>query len=162
MEPNSLTHLKKHRDRKTTALPVFQGSGWKIKRYAICADGRSIDPPVVEAAVGSAIERLPLPGQLSDPNSNHGVALQIVHFAEVAVVSPIFIWQWGSVLANILQIRANWETPTKFNDGVAGVVGCVWEMKVVSFEVSAWTETMLSGHGDARDNLENYLRTTLG
>lgn len=48
--------------------------------------------------------------------------------------SPVFYWQWGSVLANLDQTRASWEEPTVFGDGIKEVVGCIWEMDVVSFE----------------------------
>ena len=38
-----------------------------------------------------------------DRTGNHAVGFKIVHFAEVAIVSPLFYWQWGSVLTKIVQ-----------------------------------------------------------
>ncbi|VAX31526.1 hypothetical protein MNBD_NITROSPINAE05-195, partial [hydrothermal vent metagenome] len=82
---------------------------------------------------------------------------QIIHFAETAVVSPVFYWQWGSVLANIEQMRAKWEAPTIFGDGMREIVGCIWEMNVVSFEIDAWKNTLLNNVGTPAERLAVYL-----
>ncbi|MBG6202121.1 hypothetical protein IWQ48_003264 [Labrenzia sp. EL_13] len=41
------------------------------------------------------------------PDAN-GMGFQIVHFAQVTVVAPVFYWQWGIVLSKIGQMRAYW------------------------------------------------------
>ena len=101
--------------------------------------------------------RLPQAGNLGAPGGNHGVGFQLVHFAEVAVVSPVFYWMWGTVLANIQQMRAQWETPTDFEDGVNEVVGCIWELEIITFEVQSWKTTMLSETGPPDLRLQHYL-----
>lgn len=76
---------------------------------------------------------------------------------QVAVVSPVFYWQWGNVLAKIEHMRAKWETPTEFEDHVKEVVGCIWEMDVVSFEINAWKATVLNDVGSPAERLATYL-----
>jgi hypothetical protein len=72
-----------------------------LKGYAILADGSALDEAISRAAAEEALRRLPRAGSLKDETGNQGVGFQIVHFAEVAIVSPVFYWQWGSVLAKI-------------------------------------------------------------
>lgn len=151
-------HLQPFQSRKTFALPLVAQSGWRLKQYAIVAGRREFDEEVASAATLEAISRLPVVGKIEDDTANHGVGFQIIHFAEVAVVSPVFFWQWGSVLASIHQLRASWENPTHFDDGVQEVVGCVWEMDVVCFEVTAWKNTVLNDVGTPAERLDEYLR----
>ncbi len=129
-----------------------------MKRYAILADDRAFSNEVAAAATATAFDRLPQAGTLVDADGNHGVGFQLIHFAETAVVSPVFYWQWGSVLAHIDQLRAPWDTPTQFDTGKTEVFGCVWEMDIVTFEVGAWTATILSDHGAPEDRLDAYMK----
>ncbi|MEP3297059.1 MAG: hypothetical protein ABJO27_11400 [Pseudoruegeria sp.] len=152
-----MNKLQPYRARPILALPTIEARGWHLKRYAILADGRVFDEMVASAATEEALMRLPKAGALDDESGNQGVAFQIVHFAEVAVVSPVFYWQWGSVLAHLDQMRASWKTPTKFEDGIKGVVGCVWEMNIVQFEVSAWETQLLDGTKPTAEGLTAYL-----
>lgn len=152
-----MDHLQAFCPRSVLSLPVVRDRGWQLKRYAILASGRDFDDRIASAAGTEAIKRLPDAGSLIDGLGNHGVGFQIVHFAEIAVVSPVFYWQWGSVLASIDQMRAKWETPTEFGNGVKEVVGCIWEMEVVSFEIDAWKATLLKDVGTPTERLATYL-----
>ncbi len=156
-----MSHLKPFIPRKILALPTVESDGWQLKRYGILADQKFFDPRVASSALTAAIERLPLAGNINDPDGNHGVGVQLIHFAEVAVVSPVFYWVWGSVLANTHQMRAQWDSPNRFEAGVKEVVGCIWEMQILCFETQAWKETMLSGVGTPTENLADYLRQIL-
>lgn len=150
-------HLQEFHPRRALSLPIVEGRGWWLKQYAVLAGGREFDDRIAAAAATEALKRLPAAGSLIDGTGNHGVGFQIVHFAEVAVVSPTFYWQWGSVLASIEQMRAQWETPTDFGNGVKEVVGCIWEMEVVCFEVDAWKTTLLTDVGTPEQRLARYL-----
>ncbi|GGX42377.1 hypothetical protein GCM10007385_07520 [Tateyamaria omphalii] len=128
-----------------------------MKRYAILADDRAFSDEIAAAATAAAFNRLPQASTLGDADSNHGVGFQLIHFAETAVVSPVFYWQWSSVLAHIDQLRAPWDDPTHFDTGKTEVFGCVWEMEIVAFETRAWTSTMLTDHGAPHERLKAYL-----
>ncbi|MEO0401798.1 MAG: hypothetical protein AAF214_05435 [Pseudomonadota bacterium] len=141
-----MTHLAPFQARDVLALAPVTAQGWTLKRYAILAKGRDYDEAVATAATDTALARLPAPGALTEASGNHGLGFQIIHFAETAVVAPLFYWQWGSVLAHADQLRAPWAAPTTFDTGSAEVFGCVWEMDIVTFEVDAWRRTMLGGH----------------
>ncbi|WP_157598841.1 hypothetical protein [Tateyamaria omphalii] len=54
-------------------------------------------------------------------------------------------------------MRAAWEAPTSFGDGVAEVIGCVWEMNLIIHETQSWMRTLLSGHGTQDDRLVRYM-----
>ena len=151
------SHLQKFRARKVLSLPLAKQNDWRLKRYAILAEGKNIDNDIASSATLEAIERLPKAGSLTDAITNHGVGFQIIHFAEVAVVSPVFFWQWGSVLAHIDQLRASWENPTSFGTGKAEVVGCIWEMEIICFEVQSWKSTVLGDGKVPSQRLQEYL-----
>ncbi len=140
-----MEHFKPFQHRKIMNLPTAKANAWTLKRYAILAENREFDEKISIAALDAAFERLPLAGTLENPNGNHGIGFQLIHYAEVAVVSPIFYWMLGSVLGNTKQMRAQWDNPTKFDDGVSEIVGCAWELELVSFEMQSWTQTMLTG-----------------
>ncbi|MFL4468926.1 hypothetical protein ACERZ8_03210 [Tateyamaria armeniaca] len=152
-------HLAPFVPRPVLPLAPITDQGWTLKRYAILADGRRYDDAIAAAATTAALARLPDPGPLEEEGGNHGIGFQIIHFAETAVVAPLFYWQWGSVLAHCDQMRAPWDAPTAFGTGKTEVFGCVWEMDIVSFEVNAWRRTMLSGQGAPEARLANYLAT---
>jgi len=156
-----LDHLQPYSSRRVLVLPTAEVDGWQLKRYGILAKGKTFDPVSASSSLKAAIERLPAAGKLDDPSGNHGVGFQLIHFAEVAVVSPVFYWVWGSVLANTHQMRAQWGDSTKFETGVKEVVGCVWEIQILCFESQAWQETMLSGVDTPEENLSRYLKCAL-
>lgn len=156
-----MEHLQSFTPRKVLLLPSVEINGWQLKRYGILAKDRVFDSSTTIAALDAAIERLPKAGKLDDPSGNHGVGFQLIHFAEVAVVSPVFYWIWGSVIANTDQIKAQWENTNTFETGVKEVVGCVWELQILCFESQAWKETMLSGEGIPTENLSRYLERSL-
>ena len=156
-----MEHLQSYQSRTIVTLPIAQRNGWQLKRYGILSKDRKLDSQTVSLALDYALERLPVAGKLGDVDGNHGVGFQIVHFAEVAIVSPVFYWMWGSVLANVEQMRAHWSDTVKFETGVEEVVGCVWEMEVVCFEVNSWKNTMLVDRDTPSDRLTNYLKQYL-
>lgn len=149
--------IQSFRSREQFSLPHARSGGWYLKRYAIVSDSKQLDLVVCAAALSSAFERLPKPGSLHSVDGNHGIGFQIVHFAEVAVVSPVFYWQWGSVIANIDQMRAPLEQPTQFATGVKEVVGCVWEMTIVNFELQAWMNTVMNSDATPDEKLNDYV-----
>jgi len=65
------------------------------------------------------------------------------------------------VLANADQMRAPWENTKAFETGAKEVVGCIWELQVVCFEIQTWKDIMLGGSGESEENLGRYLNTTL-
>lgn len=156
-----MKHVQPFRSRKVQSLGLAAQDGWRIKRYAIVADNRALNPQGVAAATEAAFARLPKAGPLEDGQGNHGVGFQILHFSEeIPLVSPVFYWQWGSVLFNAHQMRSYTESPYEVVDGVAEVVGCVWEMELVAFESAAWRENVLTSGADIATRVERYLRST--
>ena len=152
-----MKHIQKFQARNTLSLPLLKQKGWQLKQYAILAMGKVFNDEIANAAQIAAFKRLPHAGNLIDETGNHGVGFQIIHFAETAVVSPVFYWQWGSVLANITQLRASWDKPTQFDDGIQEIIGCVWELAIINFEVNAWQNTVLNDSNPPQERLTAYL-----
>jgi len=156
-----MEHLQAFQSRTVINIPTAELDGWQIKRYGILAKAKTYNPDTVSAALEAAINRLPAAGNIDNANGNHGVGIQIVHFAEVAVVSPVFYWIWGSVLAHIDQMRAPWGSSAEFETGVSSVVGCVWEMEIVNYETQLWKETVLADIHTPSERLDYYLNSRL-
>ena len=156
-----MEHLKPFKEREVLRIASVETQGWQLKRYAILADSRVYDAGVAAAATDETLKRLPKAGSLTDAAGNHGIGFQIIHFAETAVVSPVFYWQWGSVLAQPFQIKAHWDEPTVFKNGVDEIVGCIWEMNIVHDEVKAWTKTMLGQSQNPLAQVSDYLNLGL-
>lgn len=154
-----MQHLERYQRREVRKLALAENKGWRLKRYAIVADGRTLDPLAIDAATQGALERLPKAGMLLDAEENHGIGFQIFHFAEqIPLVSPVFYWKSGSVLFNAHQMRSYSDTPYKIEDGVRDVVGCIWEMELVNFEVQAWRDTVLREGTDPENRIATYLK----
>lgn len=155
---SQMHHLAPFRRRKISALDPARGEGWHLKRYAILAESRVFDPAAVDVATQAALKRLPPAGALNDADNNHGVGVQLFHFSEeIPLVSPVFYWRWGSVLFNAHQLRSYSETPYEIVDGVRDVVGCIWEMELVSFEVRSWRDIVLTEGAEPAKRIEQYL-----
>jgi len=152
-----MDHLRPYQARSVVPLPQFDSNAWRLKRYAIIAPDRSLDRSSADAASVEAINRLPPAGTIESSTGNHGIGFQLIHFAEIAVVAPTFYWLWGSVLANLEQLRAPLASPTTFDTGVTEVLGCVWEMDIVSYEISCWKSTVLSDSGHPYYGVLRYL-----
>ena len=156
-----MEHLQTFQRRKTLVLPTADHDGWKLKRYCILANHRSYDVEIDASALHAATERLPTAGKLSEQGGNHAIGFQIVHFAEVAIVSPVFYWIWGSVLANVDQMRAPWSNPTRFETGVKEVIGCTWELEIINFEAQCWRTYMLNDVEEPSVRLNRYVEARL-
>ena len=154
-----MQHLEPYQHREIRQLNLADSDGWRLKRYAIVADDRTLDPLAVDAATQGAFERLPKARTLSDAQSNHGIGFQIFHFSEqIPLVSPVFYWKWGSVLFNAHQMRSYSDNPYKIVDGVRDIVGCIWEMELVNFEVQAWRDIVLREGADPDARVAQYLK----
>ena len=153
-----MDHLQKFCPRNVLLLPIFTDGAWQLKGYAISAKDRVFAEIIATAARTEALKRLPEAGVLMDRTGNHAVGFQIVHFAEDAIVSPLFYWQWGSVPAKIPQSCTLGDPPRGGRRGNNSIIGCVWEMKLVSFEMNAWRAAPLNEGGTLSDRLALYLK----
>jgi hypothetical protein len=120
-----MDHLQRFCPRNVLLLPIFTDGAWQLKGYAIRAKDRVFDEIIATAAGTEALKRLPEAGVLMDRTGNHAVGFQIVHFAEVAIVSPLFYWPWGSFLAKIAQTCTLGDALRGFRRGNNSIIGCV-------------------------------------
>lgn len=154
-----MTLFKPFKPRVVHPLSLSRQHGWRLKRYRIMADNRTEDEAAIAAATAAAFARLPTAGRLEDADGNHGVGFQIFHFSEeIPLVSPVFYWTRGSVLSHPMQMRSYSEAPYEIVDGVPDVVGCIWEMEIVTYEITAWRNIVLADGVDVSARVERYLR----
>lgn len=82
-----MNHCQPFCPRIVLSLPTAESNGWRLKRYAILANGKKFDQKIASAALDGAIERLPYAGELGDENSNHGVSFQFF----ISPRSPLYL-----------------------------------------------------------------------
>ena len=126
-----------YRNRRTWPIGVRELGGWRLKVYGICADGRELTTPTIDAALAFAENNVPWPEQ----ESRFGFAT--LHFGEHAVWLLVDLWV-DDILRHFL-FRAPLDHPEQFAPGPAdGTMACVWELNVLNHERSSWIEHVLS------------------
>lgn len=153
-----MDHFSPFEKRDIQVIGMSRSSGWRLKRYAIIAKNRALNENAIALATDAAFERLPPAGTLENSAGNHGVGFQIFHFSEqIPLVSPVFYWKWGSVLSNAHQMRSYDNSSYKIVDGAEDVVGCIWEMEIVTFEVQLWRDVVLGPNSGYAADIDRYL-----
>ena len=135
-------------------------AGWKVKVYGISVAGERPHPELLDE--GKAIARGVLSTLGTDPSGKgegsgspqesgslsldvgYGVAVLIVHEARDGNFVLVGWWTGENMLCQRV-FHAEPESPLEFTDiGTTGIVGCVWELAVLSFERDAWVECVLA------------------
>lgn len=145
-----------YEQRTVRFVEVCKHAHWRIKVYAVLADGREYDAALINAAKERVLPDLP-----RDDNEwrDHGAAILIVHYGEGAEWVLLDWWVEGCILRQ-RQYRALINQSDGLEDITeAGVVSCVWELPVLWFERRAWIDAMMRKQGD--HDLETYLTTVL-
>jgi hypothetical protein len=126
--------------REIRFLQLWTPAGWAIKCYGIAHPARGMPTEAVIAAAQKVLAlRLPGPGD----RSHYGVGFLIVHVAREAVFVLLDLWTGENMLRQQLLTSAL-DNQTEFRDlGSTGLMACVWEMQVQSYERQAWIDTVL-------------------
>ena len=127
-----------YRDRRTWLIGVRVIRAWKLKIYAIVADGCAVEDDVVEAALAHAKSHVPWPDGL---DVNRGFLT--IHVGEEAVWLLVDLWV-ADIMRHFLY-HAPLQSVTDFRPGPAdGTTACVWELSVIQHERNAWVTHVLS------------------
>jgi ribosomal protein S18 acetylase RimI-like enzyme len=143
--------------RRVRSLPRFEFDDWRLKVYGITAEGRHLDPALVNAARAAARLLLPKPGVAAP--LRYGAGFLIAHAgldADFVVVG----W-WGAQNELLLRVLTSPPGQTRCLEertNADGSVACVWDMAVLWAEREAWVTHVLRPEGA---DFEGYLTATL-
>jgi hypothetical protein len=143
--------------RKAKPRSVITVNGYRLKPYEIYFD----------EAVKGRIEDDELQGIISpclpvsaDP-LDHGIGFVMVHFARDGNYLLLSRWYGGNMLKHDLfelkQTPAGWQMISLES---TGIVACVWELQVITFERQTWVCTAMA-KGGTEASFSAYLSTTL-
>jgi hypothetical protein len=143
--------------RRVKPRPVCSVNGYRLKPYEIyyAEDGKV---RLAEPELKSLISRI-LP--VSDDPLDHGVGFVMVHFARDGQYLLLSRWYGGNMLKHdlfeITQAAEGWQSTSLRS---TGIVACVWELQIMTFERQAWVTTAMA-EGGTESSLNRYLNTVL-
>jgi hypothetical protein len=142
--------------RAIRPLGLWDEAGWRLKMYGITYRGECPSPELVEAAKVTARHRLP---QASLSESAYGVGFLGVHQGRDSNFVFLDWWQDENELHHHVFVSPHDKPELLEYATPRGLLGCVWDLRVVEFERLAWIDTVLANpHGP---NLEAYLTRQL-
>ncbi len=126
--------------REARFLELWRPNHWQIKCYGIAHPDRDLpDDTMLTAAKDLLTDVLPS----AHSKEHHGVGFLIIHAAREAVFLLLDLWAGENMLRQHL-FASTYDNPTEFRDlADTGLMACVWEMSIQSFERQAWVECVL-------------------
>lgn len=152
---NKIEIQEAYKPRTIRFLELWEASGWQLKVYGI-AYGRPLPrPELVTAAKRVAHQRLL---ESASNQKNYGMGFLGVHDGRTANFVFVDWWAEENELHHHVYVSPTdkpemleYVTPT-------GLVACVWDLRVLSFERQTWIDTVLK---NPNPDSEAYLQTRL-
>jgi prepilin-type processing-associated H-X9-DG protein len=142
--------------RPVRFLELWRHAGWRIKVYGIAHGRPAPRPELVGAARAVAAQRL---DAVPASARHYSVGFLGVHDGRTANFVFVDWWAEENELHHHVYVspadapaRLEYVTPT-------GLAGCVWDLRVISFERQAWVDTVLKRAGGP--DFDAYLQCRL-
>lgn len=143
-----------YRPRKITCLELWRFELWRLKIYAISYTGAPLRPTLISAAKKTALDVL-----VNAPFGHHGVGFIGIHAGKTGNFVYVSWWANENELHHRVFVSTQ-DAPMELQDATAsGFAASVWDLSVLTFERTAWVETVLSRE---TPDLEAYLARRLG
>jgi len=141
-----------YQPRPIRFLDLWQLKGWRLKAYGIAYKGERPRRALIEAAQKLATEKL---DQFSQNKAHYYAGFVGIHDGRGANFVFIDFWADENELHHHVYISPAaapaalaYVTPT-------GLIACVWDLSLMSFERQAWVKTVLAN--PAGPDVEQYL-----
>jgi hypothetical protein len=152
--------METYQTRPIRFLEIYDCEGWQVKIYSISTKSEFVSDEQLGLAKGQ------LPNWLQKSNTTaletYRIATFIVHEAKEGCFAVLSWWIDENMLQLFAYLRLYGAPDFKLYSG-NGIVCCVWEMAVLCFERTAWTEYVLKRHGnpDFKTYLQQQLHTDI-
>lgn len=137
-------------------LGLWQPSGWKLKTYGIAYARQSPRPEVIAHAQELVHAKL---HTLSAGCNHYGVGFAGIHDGRDAIFVFLDFWADENELHHHVFTAPVTQPERLENVTATGLSACVWDLRVLWFERSAWVETILAN--PAGPSLEAYVEQRL-
>jgi hypothetical protein len=152
---NKVELQETYKPRPIRFLELWETSGWRLKIYGIAYQHPLPRPELTAAAKKVAHQRLL---ESANNQKTYGVGFLGIHDGKTANFVFVDWWAEENELHHHVYISPTdrpdmleYVTPT-------GLVACVWDLQVLSFERQAWVDTVLK---NPSPDLEAYLQSRL-
>lgn len=147
---------EEYKKRSVRFLELWSNSGWLLKIYGIAYEGEFPRERLVKKAKELAKKHL---SQLAVTDSHYGVGFKGVHDGRGGSFIFIDWWSDENELNHHVYVASH-EIPDEFiYISPKGLIACVWDLKILSFEREAWLNCVLNNPDGP--SLEKYLATQL-
>ena len=150
------TALATYQPRHYEQLGIWEEGPFRLKAYAIRHDGVSAGSvaasrELIAAARAHSAKRLIA---AAGGGHHHGLGFVVLHAGLVAHWLLVDWWAHGDICCHLLS-RSEHQSPLDFRPESRPLLGCVWELPILSFERDAWVKTMLRENPDSDAYLAN-------
>ncbi|MET3290081.1 UNVERIFIED_CONTAM: hypothetical protein ABID98_002651 [Brevibacillus sp. OAP136] len=147
---------EEYKKRAVRFLELWNHSGWSLKMYGIAYEGEFPRQRLVDAAKEFAQKHLP---EVAGTDRHYGVGFIGVHDGHGGSFIFIDWWSDENELNHHVYVASH-ESPDSFTYMTPhGLIACVWDLKILSFEREAWLQCVLNN--PEGPNLEDYLAARL-
>lgn len=150
---SQITLIEPYSPRPFRFLELWEVDGWRIKVYGIAYQRGLPRPELVEAAKEQALPHLE---NNSDPH--YGTGFLGVHDGRGANFVFIDYWADENELHHHVYISPTDDVANFRYATPTGLIACVWDLQLLSFERQAWVETVLAN--PEGPDVEAYLACT--
>jgi hypothetical protein len=141
-----------YQTRPLRFLELWTPGDWRLKLYGIAYRGETPRPALVEAARRVARDVLPQPAITDD---RYGVGFVGVHDGRGANFVFVDWWAAENELHHHVFISPGDRPDALAPQTASDPIACVWDLAVLTFERTAWLETVLTN--PAGPDLAAYL-----
>jgi len=137
-------------------LNQVNSKGWRIKVYGISAKSKPLPKKVVTEGMKNVLSHLPQP---SLTEQRYGVGFMIIHHGTMRNWYLLDWWEKEDIIHHKL-----FSSPLEEPDSISAepdksLIGCVHELRVITFESEAWIKTVLCE--DDEPGFDRYLKLRL-
>jgi len=151
-----ITLQEPYQPRPIRFLQLWSFDDWRLKAYGIAYQGQLPRPALVEAGQNLAKQKL---AELSRGKPHYNLGFVGVHDGRGVNFVFIDFWADENELHHHVYISPA-EAPAEFEYTTpSGLIACVWDLRLMSFERQAWVEAILAN--PTGPDIEKYLACRL-
>ncbi len=136
------THqIEVYRPRAISNEGVWDIEPLRFKVYGLLADGQTLTQDMISRAwqfvQSDVLDRI------STMGDSNNLGFIIIHPGDLGVSVSVHWWVQGSVLCQHIQ-RQLYDAQAPMNAATRPVIGCVWELAIITAEQECWRKTMMT------------------
>jgi hypothetical protein len=146
-----------HVDRPIKFVKIVSHRSWKLKVYHITAfPDKPISAVLLKTAIKVARQRL---NQIKPSSQDPHVGFIGIHEGTRGIFLFLDWWEDHKELHHNGFYAKNEGVLTFHSTTKSDSIGCIWDLKVLSFEAEAWTKNMMGDRYSINDYLDQHMNS---